>query len=43
MVDNEKEALDHGTKRMIIEEMTEQQDRMLEARAINMELLERGE
>lgn len=43
MADDEKEALDLGTKRMIMEEMMEQQERMLTERAQNLELLERGE
>ena len=43
MVDNEKEALDRQTKRMIMEEMMEQQEWMLAEHNINIELLERGE
>ena len=43
MVDNDKESLDLQAKRMIQEEMLEQQERMLTERAKNLELLERGE
>ena len=33
MVDNDKESLDLGVKRMILEEMMEKQERMLTERA----------
>ena len=43
MVDNEKEALDRQTKRMIMETMVEQQEQMLAERTINLELLDKRE
>ena len=38
----QKEGLDRQTKRMIMEEMQEQQERMLAERKINLALLEQG-
>lgn len=43
MVDNDKESLDLQAKRLILETMMEQQERMLTERAENLELLDRGE
>ena len=43
MDDNEKESLDRQTKRMIMEEMMEMQERMLTERSKNIELLESRE
>ena len=38
----QKEGLDRQTKRMIMEEMQEQQERMLTERVINLALLEQA-